>query len=79
MWREDGSRSRGSRRGRDRGPFVAPAAYATADVTINSFTYDPTDSTGQSLILRPLTAGRRQADEFGLQLAPGLHDQQRGR
>jgi hypothetical protein len=50
---------------------VAPAAYATTDVAINSLTYDPSDSTGQTLILSVTNRGEYTLDQFVLQLAPG--------
>jgi Putative Ig domain len=44
----------------------APGASANAGITINSFTYDPSDSTGQTLILTATYTGSSTLDQFYL-------------
>lgn len=53
------------------GLAFASSAYALASVTINSFSYDPNDSSGQTLVLKATNTGNFSLDVFELQLAAG--------
>ena len=48
---------------------VASAALAAPSVTINSFTYNPSDSTHQALILKATNTGANPLTTFAIQLA----------
>jgi hypothetical protein len=48
---------------------VASAALAAPSVTINSFTYNPNDSTHQALILKATNTGANPLTTFAIQLA----------
>jgi hypothetical protein len=47
----------------------APAAQAAARIAINSFTYDPSDSSGHTLILTATNNSGMSLYEFELQLS----------
>src|SRR5690242_17217189 len=47
----------------------ASAAYAAPSVAINSFTYNPSDSTHQALILKATNNGANPLTTFAIQLA----------